>query len=75
MGGQTEEANEFSAPTAERSSEEADLLADVANFFGTAESDDDAPTEGEVDAAPGEEDEDASTAGLETPSPDGKPQE
>ncbi|HAI99177.1 MAG TPA: DNA-directed RNA polymerase subunit beta', partial [Dehalococcoidia bacterium] len=75
MGGQTEEANEFSAPTAERSSEEADLLADVANFFGTAESDDDAPTEGEVDAAPGEEDEDASTAGLETPSPDGEPQE
>ena len=75
MGGQTEEANEFSAPTAERSSEEADLLADVANFFGTAESDDDAPTKGEVDAAPGEEDEDASTAGLETPSPDREPQE
>jgi len=75
MGGQTEEANEFSAPTGERSSEEADLLADVANFFGTAESDDDSPTQGEVDAAPGEEDEDASTAGLETPSPDGEPEE
>ncbi|MBQ11034.1 MAG: hypothetical protein CMJ45_05735 [Planctomyces sp.] len=75
MGGQAQEANEFSAPMAETSSEEADLLADVASFFGTAGSDDDAPTEGEEDDGPGGDDEEASTAGLEIPIPDEEPQE
>jgi DNA-directed RNA polymerase subunit beta' len=67
MGGQAQEANEFSAPTAEKSSEDANLLADAASFFGTAGSGNDAPTEDKEDAAPVGKGQDASTAGLETP--------
>jgi hypothetical protein len=73
MGGQETKANEFAAPTGKMSSEEADLLADVASFFGTAGSDD-APKVEKADGPDGK-DENPNSAGLEMPSSDAEPQE
>ena len=67
--GPSQETSEFPGLSTEASSEEANLLADVASFFGTPSSEDD------NDKIPEPKESDLSSGDVETPDPDGQPQE
>ena len=67
--GPSQETSEFPGLSTEASSEEANLLADVASFFGTPSSEDD------NDKIPEPKESNLSSGNVETPDPDGQPQE
>ena len=77
--GPAPEAPEFPASTGKTSTDEADLLADVANFFGAAASDDDAVAQEGSSSNSGnilaEKEASSSSTDLETSPSDGEPQE